>query len=84
VREYTHGARFLKNESEIMAKMVKITSYFTRSSEPDECNNIELLPEGDNQLLCESEKELGRDNDGSDNELPQNSDNELSQASSAH
>ena len=50
------------NESEIMAKTVKITSYFTRSSEADKCNNMELLPEGDNQLLCEGEKELGRDN----------------------
>ena len=29
------------------------TTYFTRSSEADECNNMELLPEGDNQLLCE-------------------------------
>ena len=69
------------NESEIMARMVKITRYFTRSSEADECNNMELLPEGDNQLLCDSEKELGRDNDGSDNELPQNNDNELLQDS---
>ena len=66
MREYTHGARFLKNESEIMAKMVKITSYFTRSSEPDECNNIELLPEGDNLLLWESVR-MGQH--GSDNEM---------------
>ena len=77
-----HGACVLKNENEIMAKMVKITSYFyfTRSSEADECNNMELLSEGDNQLLCVSEKELGRDNKGSDNELPQNIDNEHLQA----
>ena len=61
-----------------MANMVKITSYFTRSSEEDECSyNMELLPEGDNQLLCEGEKELGRDNGSCDNELPQDSDNEL-------
>ena len=73
VRKYTHGARILKNEIEIMAKMVKITSYFTRSSETDECNNVEFLPEGDNQLLCG--KELWQDN-----ELLQNSDNELLQA----
>ena len=47
------------NESEIIAKIVKMTSYFTQSSEADECNNMELLPEGDNlQLLCVSEKEL--------------------------
>ena len=31
--------------------------YLTRSSEGDECQNMELLPEGDNQLLYESEKE---------------------------
>ena len=41
---------------------------------------MELLSEGDNQLLCVSEKELGRDNKGSDNELPQNIDNEHLQA----
>ena len=72
---HMHGPCFLMNESEIMAKMVKISSYFTQSSEADECNNMELLPEGDNQLLCESEKELGWDNDSSGIELPQNSDN---------
>ena len=27
---------------------------------------MEFLPEGDNQLLCKSEKELTWDNDGSD------------------
>ena len=36
-----------------------------------------LLPEGDNQLLYEGEKELGWDNGGSGNKLPQDSDNEL-------